>query len=68
MRKRLHLLHSKLGGLLQKKGTPTSSGHSDLRLQVGLINSIPGVLDFPFSPGGLLLKIYTPKYADNLTT
>ena len=44
---------------LQKKGSPTSSCHSDFKLQVGLISSIsPGVLDFPFHLGALFLKIF----------
>ena len=44
---------------MQKKGSPTSSCHSDFKLQVGLISSIsPGVLDFPFHLGALFLKIF----------
>ena len=48
--------------LLQKKGSPTSSCHSDFKLQVGLISSIsPGVLDFPFHLGALFLKNIPPS-------
>jgi hypothetical protein len=51
---------------LQKKGSPTSSCHSDFKLQVGLISSIsPGVLDFPFHLGALFLKNYFPKHTVN---